>query len=148
MLKKTVVYTDYNGNERQEDLYFNLTEAEIVKGDYESGNSLSDKLTKITESNDPSKIMGVFEKIITGSYGKKSEDGRRFIKSPELTEEFLHSAAYSALFMELISPDSEFTPIDFIKGVLPASIANEIDPIVSNASTAEGDIPEMPLSFA
>ena len=89
--------------------------------------------------------MGVFEKIITGSYGKKSEDGRRFIKSPELTEEFLQSAAYSALFMELISPDSEFTPIDFIKGVLPASIANEIDPIVSNASAIDSESVETPI---
>ena len=31
MLKKTIKYTDYNGVERTEDFYFNITKAEAIE---------------------------------------------------------------------------------------------------------------------
>ena len=31
MLKKTIKYTDYNGQQREEDFYFNLNKAELAE---------------------------------------------------------------------------------------------------------------------
>lgn len=102
MLKKSVTYTDFDGKKRTETLYFNLTEPELVRLDvmYEGG------LEKFIKNFDPEKrpdeVLELFERIIRASYGEKSEDARFFLKDPKAVELFMQSAAYGALFMELI----------------------------------------------
>ena len=101
MLKKTITYTDFNGVERTEDFYFNLTKAEIAEMELEVPGGMTTMIERITKTQDTPSLIKVFKELILRSYGKKSDDGRRFIKNKELVEEFKDSEAYSELFMEL-----------------------------------------------
>lgn len=123
MLKKTMTYVDYDGNQRTEDFYFNLTKAEIMEMDLSASGGLDKLITKIVAEQDGAKIVEIFKKIILGAYGEKSLDGKRFVKSPELSEAFSQTEAYSDLFMELAT-DAEKAAA-FINGIVPKIDGNE-----------------------
>lgn len=106
MVKKTIAYVDYNGVERTEDFYFNLNQAEILQLEMSVEGGWLEMVKKISSTQDAPSIMNVFKKVVDMTYGEKSADGRRFIKSPELTEGFVQTEAYSNLFVELLTnPD-------------------------------------------
>lgn len=121
MLKKRIVYTDYNGTKREEDFYFNLTKAEIMEMEMSTSGGLTEMITRIIETQDAPSIIKVFKNIIMKAYGEKSPDGKRFIKSEELSEAFSQTEAYSELFMELAS-DSDAAS-KFVNGIIPADMA-------------------------
>ena len=75
-------YEDYNGVEREEDFYFNLTTTELMKMEYGTEGGLAEKIKKINAAKDTIQIMNTFEEFLKISYGQKSDDGKRFIKSP------------------------------------------------------------------
>lgn len=117
MLKKTMTYIDYDGNERTEDFYFNLSKAEISEMEMSKDGGLVKMIEKIVAEQDVKRIIAIFKDLILNSYGEKSPDGRRFIKSTEISEAFSHTEAYSDLFMEL-STDAE-SAAEFVNGIIP-----------------------------
>ncbi len=117
MLTKSITYTDYDGNERTENFMFNLTKAELAELNLTTEGGLQVAIQRIIDSKDIPEITKWFKKIIMMAYGEKSLDGRRFVKSKELSEEFLQTEAYSELFMELISDEN--AAANFISGVVP-----------------------------
>lgn len=123
MLKKTINYVDYNGTKRTEDFYFNLTKAEISEMELEIPGGMSEMLKRITAAQDTPTLVKIFKDLILRSYGVKSDDGRRFIKSQQLKEEFSQTEAYSELFMELATNADAASA--FINGIIPADIAKE-----------------------
>lgn len=123
MLKKTISYVDYNGTKRTEDFYFNLTKAEISEMELEIPGGMSEMLKRITAAQDTPTLVKIFKDLILRSYGVKSDDGRRFIKSQQLKEEFSQTEAYSELFMELATNADAASA--FINGIIPADIAKE-----------------------
>lgn len=121
MLKKLIHYTDYNGVKRSENFYFNLTKAELLDMELGTTGGFRQLLQNIIDKQDIPKIIDAFKTIIFKAYGEKSADGRRFVKSPELSEAFSQTEAYSNLYMELIS-DAEAAAA-FINGIVPAEAA-------------------------
>lgn len=117
MLKKTITYTDLNGVERTEPFYFNLTKPEIVRMQSSVKGGLDIRLKGIANVLDGAAILEFFEDLIFKAYGEKSEDGRRFIKSDELSTAFMQTPAYEALFEELVTDDK--AAADFVNAVLP-----------------------------
>ena len=117
MLKKTVTYTDYNGSERTEDFYFNLTKAEIMEMELTTVGGLSAMIEKIVAAKDGPTIIKTFKDLVLKAYGEKSADGRRFIKSPEIAEAFSQTEAYSQIFMELATDDD--AAAKFVNGIIP-----------------------------
>ena len=117
MLKKTIAYKDYDNNERVEDFYFHLSKAEILEMEYGTTGGMTKIIEQMVATQDTARIMKMFKEIIMRSYGEKSLDGKRFIKSPELAEAFIQTEAYSNLFMELIQDPEKFA--QFIKAVIP-----------------------------
>lgn len=117
MLKKTITYEDYNGNTRTEDLYFNLSKAEATKLEVSDPKGFSTYLQTIVAEDDRMRIFDVFTNLIKLAYGEKSEDGRRFIKSEQMSEEFVQTAAYDALFDELTSNEKAVEA--FVTGIMP-----------------------------
>lgn len=117
MLTKSITYTDYDGVERTENFMFNLTKAELAELNLTTEGGLQAVIQKIIDSRDVPELTKWFKKIVTMSYGEKSADGRRFIKSQELTEEFLQTEAYSELFVELITDENAAAA--FINGIIP-----------------------------
>ena len=125
MLKKTMTYTDYDGNERTEDFYFNLTKAEIMEMELGVSGGLTGLIQRIVQAHDVPAIVAEVKKFVLASYGKKSPDGKRFVKSPELTEEFTQTEAYSQLFMELATDADAVST--FINGVVPADVSKQMN---------------------
>lgn len=125
MLKKTVTYTDFDGNERTEELYFNLTKAELMELQMSEIGGLEKRLKGIIMAQNGVEIMKFFKDIFLNSYGVKSPDGRRFIKNNEVREDFEQTEAYSQLFMELVTDADKMA--DFIKGVIPSDLAGQVD---------------------
>lgn len=123
MLKITKTFTDYDGNSRTEDFYFNLSKAELMKMEMGESGGLEKLLRKIIAEQDNVQIMKYFDEIISKAYGEKSADGRRFIKSPELTEAFKQTEAYSEIFMDLITDAGKAA--DFVNQVLPSQVGAE-----------------------
>lgn len=120
MLKKTITYVDYNGNERTEDFYFNLTKAEIMEMEMTTSGGFAEMLQRIVAAQDAPTIVKVFKDLVLKAYGQKSPDGKRFIKTEELREEFSQTEAYSQLFMELAT-DADMAA-KFVNGIVPADI--------------------------
>ena len=117
MLTKSITFTDYDGVERTENFMFNLTKAELAELNLTTEGGLQAVIQKIIDSRDIPELTKWFKRVITMSYGEKSPDGRRFVKSPELTEEFLQTEAYSELFVELITDENAAAA--FINGIIP-----------------------------
>ena len=117
MLKKTITYTDYDGNKRSEDFYFNLTKAEVMEMEMTTTGGMQKMLEKIVAEQDAKRIIEIFKDLILRAYGEKSPDGKRFIKSKELTEAFAQTEAYSDLFMELAT-DANAAAV-FVNGIIP-----------------------------
>ena len=127
MLKKSITYTDYNGTERTEDFYFNLTKAEIMEMEMSTAGGLSEMLQNIVKAQDAPSIIKIFKELVLKAYGQKSPDGKRFIKSEELSTEFSQTEAYSQLFMELAT-DAD-AAAKFVNGIVPGAIdTSKIDP--------------------
>ena len=132
MVVKKIKYTDFNGVEREEEFMFNLTEAEITEMELTTDGGLSDSIKKIISAQDTPEIIKTFKMLLLKSYGEKSADGRRFIKSEELTEAFTQTNAYSQFFMELATDDK--AAIAFINGIIPDSMRERVVEDGSNAS--------------
>lgn len=117
MIKKTMTYTDYDGNQRTEDFYFNLTKAEVAEMEMSTAGGLDKMINRIIAEQDGKRIIELFKDLVLRSYGKKSDDGRRFIKSQELRDDFAQTEAYSDLFMELAT-DAD-AAAKFVNGIVP-----------------------------
>lgn len=120
MLKKTITYTDYNGVQRTEDFYFNLTKAELMEMEMSTNGGFAEMVTKIVNSQDAPAIIKIFKDLVLKAYGEKTADGKRFVKSPEISEAFSQTEAYSILFMELATDADAATK--FVNGIVPADI--------------------------
>lgn len=116
MRKETITYTDYNNVTRTEDFFFNLNEAELTALQYGVDGGLKEMLERIVKSNDNKQIMACFHELIAKSYGEKSPDGRRFIKSEELSEAFMQTEAYNELMLRFMT-DANYSA-EFINDVL------------------------------
>lgn len=138
MLKKTIKYVDYNGVERTENLYFHVSKASVLTASNDvyseimnAANELQDRakllegmeVTEVNEENafDPNNqvlaesirmVARLLDRLIDLSYGKRSEDGLRFVKSKEVLDEFKSSMAYDAFIEQMLANQEEM--IEFI----------------------------------
>lgn len=136
MIKLTEKYTDFFGNEREEECYFHLSEAELADSEVSVAGGLSKKLKTIIATHDVPEIAKYFKEIILDSYGVISDDGSRFEKSEELKTKFSQSIPFSNIYMRLLDPDKM---IKFIKGILPASVVAEINELDMKKAAANVD---------
>ena len=120
MLKKTIKYTDYNGVEREEDFYFNLTKAEVMEMQMSQSGGLAEMIQRIVAAQDAPAIIKVFKDLVLKAYGEKSEDGKRFIKNDNIKDGFAQTEAYSILFMELATDADKAS--EFVNGIVPSDM--------------------------
>lgn len=117
MYEKTIKCEDFDGNMREEKHYFNLMESELVELELSVDGGLDAYAKRIANETDGPKLVELFKKLILMSYGEKSDDGKRFVKSPEIAAKFASTNAYSTLFMELVT-DSK-AAAEFFVGLIP-----------------------------
>lgn len=130
MLKKTVTYTDYNGVERTEDFYFNLNKAEIAEMELSTAGGFAEMIQKVVAAQDAPSIIKIFKDLVLKAYGEKSADGKRFIKSEEITTAFTQTEAYSSIFMELAT-DSKAAAA-FVNGIVPNDLRVDTDKVLKS----------------
>lgn len=116
MFKKTIEYTDYNGVDRIESFYFNLSPADLIDMEVESG-GYKQMIQNIIDSQDVQSLMKAFKELIRRSYGVKSQDGKHFVKNDEVFEEFASTPAYSNLIMEFLEDTDK--AVKFVNGIMP-----------------------------
>jgi hypothetical protein len=124
VLKKTITYEDFNGETVSEDFFFHLSKAELVEMELSHEGGLAESLKRIVAAEDGKGIVAEFKNIILSAYGKRSDDGKRFIKNQAIREEFESTEAYSVLFMELVT-DTD-AAIVFVNGVVPQDMEKEV----------------------
>ena len=136
MLAKTITYNDYDNNERTETLYFNMNKMELTEFAADltddvfknvSGVKTIQDVANVANKMGSKGIIKFIKELVLRSYGVKSEDGRRFIKSKELSEEFSQTIAYDMFMSELMSDDKAAS--NFVNGLIPASMAGELDEV-------------------
>lgn len=125
MLKKTIPFNDLDGNPVTEDFYFNLTKAEALELNFSHKGGIEEHAKRIVEAKDMAQLIALFKELLLKTVGRRSEDGRRFLKNQEITDDFTQTEAYSEMFIQLAS-DAEFA-IQFMKGIMPADIQQEIE---------------------
>lgn len=139
MTKETITYTDFLENERTDTLRFDLNEDEIRDLSEEDKFFNPAFLGKISADRDLTAMYKVIRKLILYSYGELSDDGRYFRKTPEIMNDFAHSAAYKALLTKFTSEEDGESLQNFMIGVFPSSIADQI------RSSFAGDSKVVPL---
>lgn len=148
MLKKTVTYRDFDNNERTEDLYFNmnrmeLTEfaADLPEDVFGTANDIvknqEQVAARIAEGLGTKGTIEFIKRLVLDSYGVKSDDGRRFIKTPELREEFSQTMVYDTFMSQLMSDD--VAAANFVNAIIPADIANKLT--AANSDEISGPTP-------
>ena len=149
MLKRTITYTDYNEVERTEDFYFNLSKAELMDMELEMDGGFDKLLEQIINTEDGKLIIGVFKKILLQSYGVKSDDGRRFMKTAEIREAFQQTEAFSQIYTDMFTNVER--AVEFVNGIIPKDLAEQVEktpthveivgtpqiPVVENPSAPE-----------
>lgn len=133
MLKRTVTYTDYNGVERTEDFYFNLTRSELMEMHLTTEGGMDEKINSIIKAKSQRELEKLFKEILLKSYGKKSPDGRLFMKNDEIRAEFEASPVYDELYMKLFTDEN--AAADFVNGVIP-QVQPQANPAMQMAATA------------
>ncbi len=123
MIKETITYVDYNGTERTEDFYFNMTKTELLRMEQDKNGSFSGVLEKFIKAKDQADLFDAIEKFIFNAYGEKTPDGRQFKKSKEISEAFFQSPAYEVLFDKL-NGDTNYS-YNFIMGIVPAELSKQ-----------------------
>ena len=128
MLKKTITYEDFDGNQRTEDFYFNISSTELTELEMSIDGGFGSFVQKVTQAQDIPTLANVFRDFILMSYGEKSADGKYFVKKDSdghrLADRFVDSAAYDALYMELVTDDKKAA--DFLNSIIPKNIAQQI----------------------
>lgn len=133
MITKTIAYTDFNGNPRKETVYFNLTQFEATEIAMEMPDGIVEEIKDgdntttalhLVEKLGNKGVVDFIKNIVLKSYGIKSQDGRRIIKSDDISKEFAETPMFSQLMMDLMT--NEQAASDFITAVIPPELAKSL----------------------
>ena len=116
MYKITRKFEDYNGVEKEQDFWFNLSKADILKMELSEEGGMDKRLDKLVKTKDMKEAIRVFEGLLLMAYGVKTDDGR-FVKNDQVRAEFASSAAYSDIYFELATNPEAAQK--FVEGVIP-----------------------------
>lgn len=149
MLKQTVTYYDFDDNESQETLYFNLTKAELADNLYlqtelEELQEIFKGKQRDLEVPEIQRIIDLVKTLMRLSYGIRSEDGKRFIKSEEQWVEFTQTAVYDTFLYSMFEDASK--AVEFMTGILPKDLRAEAQKMVDTGVHSISKVPESTLT--
>lgn len=142
MLTHKITYEDFNGNTVTDTLYFNLNKIEIMEINAKHDGGLEKFLDQSLKTEDFKNLLSEFKTIILMSYGEKSEDGKRFVKSPELQKEFSQSLAFDELFTQFLT-NEQFMSY-FVMEVIPKDFAKQVEEMQKTQTVQLPPPPEEP----
>lgn len=125
MIKKNITYVDFEGEERTDAFYFNLSKAELMDIELDYGGNMSAAMNTMLERRDMKGVLGLLSKLVRKAYGEKSGDGKRFLKNKELEDSFVTTDAFSNLLIELVNDETKLEA--FVTGIIPADMRAEVE---------------------
>lgn len=135
MIKKNITYIDFDGEERTDPFYFNLSKAELMDIELDYDGNMSRAMNTMLEKRDMKGVLGLLAKLVRKAYGEKSGDGKRFLKNKELEDGFATTDAFSNLLIELVNDEEKLRA--FVTGVIPTDIRNEVEKKMAEEEKAE-----------
>lgn len=117
MFSDTITYKDFDGNERTETLYFNISPSEAMELEIKYPGGYANKLQRDIDRGDNAAIMQDMIDFVKLSYGIKSDDGRKFVKSVDIYEDFVSTNAYEE-FLQKFLADPDYA-LKFIVAAFP-----------------------------
>ena len=107
MIKQHIKFYDIiEDKEVEKDFYFHLNKAEIIRILSRAGEvDWETYVRNILESNDPDKILNLFESIIHDAVGQRTTEGL-FVKTKDFRDAFIASEAYGELFVKFLSEEA------------------------------------------
>jgi hypothetical protein len=124
MIKYPITYKNFDGARITEDFYFHLSAVELLEMEVEDARGMQAVLEEMVRTNDRAKMVRWVKEILLSAYGVRSEDGRRFVKKPELTAEFAQTFAFDALFIELGTDAEKLAK--FVNSLIPDDLDDKI----------------------
>ena len=124
MIKQDITYTNFEGEQETETLYFHLNKVELMEMQVSEKRGLAQYITDIQKAENNKEIFRLFKEIVLRAYGERSEDGKKFIKNERLREEFEGSLAYEELMVKLVT-EADFAS-KFVNGIMPSGMADQI----------------------
>lgn len=124
MIKQDITYTNFEGEQETETLYFHLNKVELMEMQVSEKRGLAQYITDIQKAENNKEIFRLFKDIVLRAYGERSEDGKKFIKNERLREEFEGCLAYEELMVKIVT-ETDFA-VKFVNGIMPAGMADQI----------------------
>jgi hypothetical protein len=128
MIKKTITYEDYNGEERTKDFYFHMNQVEFSKLNGEIPGGIEKRMQKVIEDRDEDALLRMIDLLVSRGYGEFNDDDE-FTKvgrnGRPLYEKFVNTDAYDQLIIELIQGENSI--VEFLRGMMPKKIQGKID---------------------
>lgn len=129
MLKQTITYTNFDGEQETETLWFNLSRSRLMENIH-----IEDELKEISKifegpedkqltRDEVQRVLEMVKTMMSLAYGERSSDGKRFNQNPEVWENFKQTAAYEAYLWSLFQ-DPEMAN-KFITGIVPTAMLEE-----------------------
>lgn len=123
MLKKSITYKDYDGNDKTSTLYFHLNKFEWLELETYTKGGLIENLQHAIETGNAKKTIDILKKIILRAYGEKNPETGTFEKSDDIAIRFSKTEAFSELFYELAY--NEESSKAFFLGLIPSELREE-----------------------
>lgn len=142
MITKTIKYHDYEGKEREDDFYFNLTQVELSKinSDPSFPNGIEDTINRAVKNEDRGEMLRIIDMVISRSYGAKLPDGsfvKRNVSGMPLYEVFVNTEAYDNLLTELLQ-GGDRTITEFLMGCLPTNAREAMQKRIAERKENDG----------
>lgn len=118
MIKKHIIYHDYDGDTREDDFYFSLNQVQFARINKLFPGGLEAYVEKITKDKNADEMFRVIDILVSEAYGERQ--GAAFIKvapnGQKLSDFFVNTEAYDTLLTELLSDENSL--INFLTGCL------------------------------
>lgn len=122
---KDITYVDLDGRTVTKTFHFNLTKAEAVEMNFSRKGGVEEYARRIVDAESHGELIELFKDLILKTYGVR--DGQRFVKSQDLTDEFVQTGAYSELFIELATNTE--SALKFFREVVPPDMQSRVDDV-------------------
>ena len=125
MISYTIKYTDLLDNEAEDKVYFHLTKDEVYDLIAERRKTLLGQASRIQEDQDFLEGYQFVRDIVLRSYGERSDDGKRFIKTEGATTAFRQSLLFDEVLEKIFESDKSADA--FVNAVMPPKMVELIN---------------------
>lgn len=139
MLKRLIKYEDFDGNKCEDEFYFHYKKTELTQLNFSKDGGIGTFLQKIVSERNGKELYKFYEDFILGAIGERRNEGKNFVKTEEIRENFKTSNAYEVLFDEMANDPTKFA--EFFNGVIPADMKlsdNDMSKAVAEAKAKAG----------